>query len=41
MTAMGLAAFALVVWGSVVCVSLVFLYELYAVAGDVGWLDAG
>jgi hypothetical protein len=41
MTAIGPAAFALVVWGSVACVSLVFLYEIYTIAGDVGWFDSG
>ena len=41
MTAIGPAAFALVVWGSLACVCLVFLYEIYAIAGDTGWFGPG
>lgn len=34
----GEAAFAVVLWGAIACVFLVFLYEAVVVARDVGWL---
>lgn len=41
MTAIGPTAFATVVWGSLACVCLVFLYELSVIAGDAGWFGPG
>ena len=37
MTPVGPAAFAALVWGTVLGVFLVFLYEAYVLAGDAGW----
>lgn len=36
MAAIGPTAFAVVVWGSLLGVALVFLYEAYAIAVDFG-----
>ena len=38
MTAVGSMTFALLLWGGIVGVSLVFVYEVYAIAGEYGWL---
>ena len=38
MTAIGSTIFALVLWGAIVGVSLVFVYEVYAIAREYGWL---
>ena len=37
MTPVGPAAFPVLVWGAVLGVFLVFLYEAYVLAGDAGW----
>jgi hypothetical protein len=39
-TPVGPAVFAALVWGTVLGVLLVFLYEAYALAGDAGWRRA-
>jgi len=36
-TPVGPTVFAALVWGTVLGVLLVFLYEAYALAGDAGW----
>lgn len=41
MAVIGTTAFAVVVWGSILGVLLVFLYEVYAIAGDFGWFERG
>lgn len=38
MAAMSAAAFAAVFWGTVALVLLVFVYELYAITVDLGWI---
>lgn len=38
MAAIGPAAFAALLWGSIAGVFLVFVYEAYAIAGEYGWL---
>ena len=38
MTALGPAAFGALVWGVIGLVVAVFVYEVYAVAADLGWL---
>jgi hypothetical protein len=32
-------AFAVLLWGTVLAVFLVFVYEVYAIADDAGWID--
>ena len=41
MAAIGPTAFAVLVWGSLLGVGLVFLYEVYAIADEFGWLGRG
>jgi hypothetical protein len=37
MAAIGPTGFALVLWGTLAAVALVFAYEVYALAGEYGW----
>lgn len=39
MTVIGPTVFAVILWGSILSVFLVFLYEVYAVAGEIGWRE--
>lgn len=39
MTVMGPTAFAVLLWGVLLVVSLVFVYEAYAIADEYGWID--
>jgi len=39
MAAIGPTAFAALLWGSIVGVAAVFLYELRAVARERGWIE--
>lgn len=41
MAAIGPMAFALVLWGSLLGIALVFVYEVYVIAREAGWLPAG
>lgn len=34
-------AFAVVIWGGILGVFLVFLYVVSAIAGDFGWFEQG
>lgn len=36
---MGSTAFAVLLWGTVLAVFLVFVYEVYAIADESGWID--
>ena len=38
MAPMGPTAFAVLLWGGIVAVGLVFLYEVFVVAREFGWL---
>lgn len=38
MAAIGPALFAILLWGSILGVTLVFGYEMYAIARDAGWI---
>ena len=40
MAPIGSNAFAVLLWGAVLGVLFVFCYEVYALAGDLGWYDA-
>ena len=33
------ALFAVLLWGALLGVAIVFVYELYAIASDAGWLE--
>lgn len=37
MAAIGQTAFAILLWGSILGVVLVFAYEMYAIATELGW----
>ncbi|MFC7325951.1 hypothetical protein ACFQMF_15395 [Halorubrum rutilum] len=39
MTVIGSAGFTLLLWGAVLAVSVVFLYEVYAIADEFGWIS--
>lgn len=39
MAVIGSALFAVLLWGAIIGVALVFVYEVYAIAGDAGLLD--
>lgn len=41
MAAIGPTASAVLVWGSLLGVGLVFLYEVYGITGEFGWLERG
>ncbi|WP_158298334.1 hypothetical protein [Halorubrum sp. SD626R] len=41
MTVVGPAAFAVLLWGTLFSVSLVFVYEAYAIADESGWTGHG
>lgn len=36
---MGSTPFAVLLWGTVLSVSLVFVYQVYAIADEYGWTD--
>ncbi|WP_158293670.1 MULTISPECIES: hypothetical protein [unclassified Halorubrum] len=38
MTPVGSAEFAILLWGTVSAVSAVFLYEVYVIAAEFGWI---
>jgi hypothetical protein len=38
MAPMGPTAFAVLVWGGILGVALVFLYEVWVLAREVGWV---
>ena len=40
MTALSALAFAVLVWGVIALVLLVFVYEVYVIATDMGWISA-
>lgn len=40
MAVIGSTLFAILLWGAIVGVALVFVYELYAIAADAGILDS-
>jgi len=39
MAVIGVTLFALLLWGAMLGVGLVFAYELYAIAIEAGWID--
>lgn len=39
MAALGPAAFGALVWGVIGLVVVVFIYEVYAIVADLGWLE--
>lgn len=39
MTMIGSAGFTVLLWGTILAVSAVFLYEAYAIADEFGWLS--
>lgn len=38
MTAIGARTFAVILWAAILCVGLVFVYEVYAIAVEYGWV---
>lgn len=40
MAAIGPTVFAALLWGAIVAVALVFLYEAYTVLREGGWLES-
>lgn len=36
---MGSTTFAVLLWGTVLAVFVVFVYEVYAIADESGWID--
>ena len=39
MAVLGPTLFAVVLWGTLLGVAIVFVYEVYAIAADAGWLE--
>lgn len=40
MTALGPTAFAVIVWGSILGIAAVFVFEAYVIAREAGWFAA-
>ncbi|MFA9418286.1 hypothetical protein [Natrinema sp. HArc-T2] len=40
MAVLGPTLFAVLLWGALLGVAIVFAYELYAIAADAGWLKS-
>jgi len=40
MAVLGPTLFAVLLWGALLGVAIVFVYELYAIADDAGWLES-
>jgi hypothetical protein len=41
MAAIGPTLFALLLWGAILGVALVFAFEVYVIAREAGWLASG
>ncbi len=40
MAVLGPTLFAVLLWGALLGVAIVFAYEVYAIATDAGWLES-
>ncbi|MGM0389667.1 hypothetical protein [Natrinema limicola] len=40
MAVIGSTLFAVLLWGALLGVAIIFVYELYAIAADAGWLES-